>query len=387
MKSLTEIFNQIKNEVKNNKLTQVETSLIDIEDFYIEIDENNKSKRYYYLSVNLKNGEVTKNITTTMTNEAFKSLLKFYNITPKLLTSLKDFNDHTRSHIIKTLKVIASKSENKKIVLHFNKKDKTIERITTKERSNIGIPDEPLFNSIETLFNDNPNLVVDLYSVTPTMFRLNVRDPKNPWQLQGFSDEEFTGGFTTVKDYDKGTFFFPYTNRSICTNGMGMEDDNALKFTKNPNEREWGKFFSYFNELKKNNYKSDNFELKAKLALRTPASYSELVNASKLLKDASVTLDNDAELFIPLKKIAAEYMTYNVDLDALSNKQLATAVTPMTIWDMIQVLTDFASNRKKHIYELSKDKAIELQMKAGKILNSKYDTNNIISVNPYNKKL
>jgi len=384
MSIITTLFNKIREEERNQRMQQIIVPVADISDFCEEKDQDS-NMLHYSLTVKIKSGEVNRDLHLDLTKDAFTQLLKKFSIHRNLLTKLNSFNENSRSYFLKAFKALALKgTDSKSIVLHVDR-NKLVHDITSSDiKGSKGIPNDMLFSSIESLINDNNDLEIDMYSMTPNTFRMNLHDPKNPWTINGMPNEEHTGGFTVIQDHKKGTFLFPYSNRCICTNGIIGDWNNSLKFTKEPSEIEWRKFYNYFGDLKKNNYKSPEYELRAKSAMETNASYLELVKATDLLRKASITLDLDSELFIPLRSIANDYMNIKVDLTPLTDKQLATVITPIKVYDLVQTLTDFASNRHTHKYELSADSATNLQQKAGSLLSkSSFDLNNIIIKNPY----
>lgn len=387
--SLEKLFNRIKKEELEKRLISIEITLPDIQDFYSEVDTEGRT--YHYINVDLNKESISSNVTLETTKEAFKQLIDIFNLQSRAINKLDAFNNNkgARMIFIKSLKALAIKNISKdktKIFIHFERSSKLVHRITNSNTATKGIPTPVLFDSLSNIFNDNPNLDIDLHSVEPMQFRINVRDTKNHWSLSGFPEEDFTGGFTVIQDIQKGTFILPYTNRSVCTNGLIGPWANAVKYTKEPSMQQWRTYYEHFETLRKNNYKSPKFEANVKLAMNTKASFAELLNASKALKASSITLDSDSELFIPLKRIIEDYSNIGVDLNRLDAKELSTVVTPYNIWEIIQVLTDFASNREDHSYEINADKATSLQKEAGEILGKKggYDLNKIVTKNPYN---
>lgn len=378
-------LDKVKREEKYSRLQTLTTNVNAIKDFYPQI--LNKEKRFF-ISIIISNGDISNIIELELKKEAFADLLQIFYIRAAALTHLNDVKERTREEFLNAFRRLAvQKKENEKINLHINKNTKEVFRITTENKAQKGIPTDSLFNAIEKLLDKNPRLNLDNYSINPNLMRMNFRAPDDQvWSISGIPKEEFRGGFTVIQDYKKGTMIFPYTNRVICSNGMIGDHGSALKITKTLDVEGWRSFYNHFKNLEKNQYKVPNFDKTVKMAINTQASYSELLYSANLLRSSSPNLDTDVELFYPLENIKSTYASKGINLDECTNNQLKTAGTPISCWENVQILTDFASNAGiNHNYMLEASNATNIQQLAGKLLESPADMRNIVKINPFLK--
>lgn len=356
----TEKFQTMKKQVERAKLACAEISLMDIKitsEEFIEV------------------GNSIIPINTT----AFKDLIQILGLNRSILRNFQELMNETAKY--KLLKAMQNGLVNagNSTVFMYATADKVVVRILKKRKQ--GMTDSMYLDTLERVLNDNSDLTINSFAVTPTSLNCNLLNSTQIIDIKDMHDEEFHFGLSINNDFSGGTSVSPFNERLVCTNGMVTRIESGTYSMKKVTAENYESFIEYMSELKKNNYIAPGFLNSVRQASNTYASVYELESARSLLQRTS-NISSDVDSWLPIDNIKMKYLAKGVDLDTVSNEMKSTATTNVKVWDVVNGITDFASHQ--YNYKISDFGRNVLKSEAGKLLfKENFDMNNIMSVNPF----
>jgi len=120
-----------------------------------------------------------------------------------------------------------------------------------------------------------------------------------------------------------------------------------------------------------------------KKAHNTDASLAEMQKAVSAIMTTDKAVDYDyIQRYIPIDRAMKAYDMAGADPAAFTNNQLKNAKSGMSVWDVVNGMTNFASNDTR--YSIDDQKMGNLMITAGNILTKRqYDTEGLLTVDPF----
>lgn len=318
-----------------------------------------------------------------LTKPALKNLLKFIGLNTTSINNMKDTMGDKFAHaLLNAIKnALASSSTKDTIVITVSPKDKMIHDIS--QNSGGGISALTYFDTVDKLINRYDLNVVDVNNNSANG-NISIKTiGESQFGVKGFKNEIFKTGLDfskTVSSFDAN----PYNMRLICTNGMvtrGFEEQFSVH---NLSEKSWEAFYIHLDRIEKAGFVPQKFEEQILKANKTLSSLAELEYSVNLITGSSKSesLPRDIESFIPVKETYSGLYKAGIDPLKLSNEQKKNLRTNVTIWDVVNGITDFASH--DYGYSVHDNQVNYLQMQAGNLLAKKsFDTGNLILNQPF----
>lgn len=313
-------------------------------------------------------------------HEALKDLTKILGITITGLNRLESSlgEDPTRN-ILNAIKTGISSTKNSEVMIWVND-ERSITRIK-KSGSQI-FSGETYFEMIERLMNKH-DLDIKGMHFNPRNGNVHIHTISNSreFQVNRLPDEVFNPGISFSRTGD-GIQAEPFMERLVCTNGMVTRKlEESINLSLN-NEASWNEFYRELEKSESNNFVPVKFNRKVEEALITPASMSELERGIKLITTNSNVEIGDLEMFIPGTKFTFDRINRSgIQISDLSNEQKRNLRTGVTVWDVINGLTDFSSHNYGFEKKPNADRFI--QVAAGDMLTRDFDTQNLILNQPF----
>jgi hypothetical protein len=239
-------------------------------------------------------------------------------------------------------------------------------------------------------FTDFVERYIDQYNLDVTHFggdaggcTINTISDSGIFQVPGMSDEVFQTGVSFTNSPERGLEVSPFLNRLVCSNGMtsrGFEEKFNLQCLSNDNIQ---KFNDHMLHLASTGFQPSGFMDQIKKANGTNASLAEVQSALSGIMSTNKHVSYEfGQRYIPLEKSLRQYKNLGVDTATLSKKQLAAADSGMSVWEVINGVTNFASNQTK--FKIGDHQMGNLMVKAGNMLTKKnYDLEHRMDVNPF----
>ena len=123
-----------------------------------------------------------------------------------------------------------------------------------------------------------------------------------------------------------------------------------------------------------------------KKANNTDASLAELQQAASSILSTDKEIEYDyIQKYIPINRAFKAYSDLGADPNTFTRPQMKNAKSGMSVWDVVNGITNFASNDTR----FNGNKMGDLMVTAGNILCKKqYDTEGVLDINPFaNKQL
>ena len=317
-------------------------------------------------------------LTMGISKAALRDLCNLIGVSAKMNTSVKSVmgEDFTKT-LLNLLKDAISSKSGLDLTMIVGR-DKIVRRFMSKHQTMIS--NTAFFDLAEEIIDKN-NLNVDKFDVgVDGTVNITSLSPISGFGLAGFDDESFDAGLS-ISNSLTGVQVDPYIHRLVCTNGMVGEQFNEAINIKSLNAPSMVKFHESLKRLEKNNFKPTQFIDQLERAMKTPASIAEMNRGIDLIQSTSNVDGSQVHQFIKYSETIREYQKLNVDVTKLNHAQQQNARTGLSVWDVINGVTDFASH--DYGYELKEGGVTKLQSNAGQLLcKDSYDTSNLVLVQP-----
>jgi hypothetical protein len=208
-----------------------------------------------------------------------------------------------------------------------------------------------------------------------------LADPKRrEFQVGNLTSEAFHSGISLSRTSD-GIKADPFMHRLICTNGMVARNFEESYQLKSMDQRAWQEFYQHLERIDQSGFVPVKFSEAVKTAMDNPASLAELEQGRRLISEMSNCRDEDLEMFIRSKGTYNRIHAAGIDDTRLTGKQKQNLRTGISLWDVINGITDFASHN--YGFEKKSNADRHLQMRAGDLLSKGPDTRNLILNQPF----
>ena len=219
----------------------------------------------------------------------------------------------------------------------------------------------------------------DLYGGT----QINCVSPQGMFNVPGMTNEVFNTGVTFRNTPTRGLEVSPYLERLICANGMTSTAFAENYGLHNLNDKNINEFNEHMIRMASTNFQPVGLADNIKKANNTDASLAEMQRAASSILSLDKSVDyNYVNKYIPVEKAFKAYSDLGADPNTFTKAQMKNAKSGMSVWDVVNGMTNFASNDTK--FNINEGKMGNLMVTAGNILCKKqYDTEGVLDINPF----
>lgn len=316
-----------------------------------------------------------------ITRQALKDLVKIIGLSISGANDLeKSVGEENAQKFINGLKNAIGSAKGIQITLVVTP-DRWVTRIQRTQATSL-ISAETFFDMADRVINQHGLDIKFLdFNKGNGNISISTTSPKGDFQVSNISDEVFKTGVNLNRTMD-GIQALPFMERLVCTNGMltrAFDDTFALR---SMDTKMWNEFYQHLERVEKANFVPAQFEAKVNQAIQTQASLKELETGMQLLTSQSNLPKEDLEIFFKGSKSCYNKLNaHGIDPSTLTEAQKATVRTPLSVWDVINGITDFASHN--YGYEKKENSDRHLQMRAGDLLTKQFDTANLVMNQPF----
>ncbi|MEC9208994.1 MAG: hypothetical protein VX762_01045 [Bacteroidota bacterium] len=327
------------------KLTDIEMkndSFIEYKGKRLQLDENAKKDLFQLLGL----------------SRGMLSQIENYSSAKQKIKFVEWFRNETANNSTMTLLMLV------------NPKNKHV--IGFKKRKHDLISNVSFLDLAENIINRN-NLEVNEMSVDDSgNVNINTLLPENYWSVNGIAGEDFISGISLTNSINSGVQLSTYLGRLICTNGMIANKLEESCQMKDLNHTTYNNFLDVVEALESRNFKPQSFDKHVFSAVNTRASIHEMMRARHLLLNTSVVNKHSVNEYLPINHAETEYKKLGINMYKLSAKEKRNAESPMSVWELINVITDFAS----HNNQITDAQGHKLQSQSGELFYGDYDMAN-----------
>ena len=319
-----------------------------------------------------------------MSKKAIKDLMSILGLAQTFggkLTSV--FGEQFTQTLLNTMKDAISSKKSLSVTLLVSR-DRVIQRIHNSGSS--WVSTENFFDIVERTIDKSDLLVNNMQTNNDGGIIIGTTNPKSEFQISGTglnsSQEVFQGGLNFNRTYN-GLQVDPFLHRLWCTNGLVTEEFSESIRMNNINPKSWETFHKNLEKIEKNNFQPQGFVDKVKMAATTPASIREMNHAINMIKNVSTIDDIAVQPFVPYGETFNAFKKMGIQPNELTQKQQSNARSNVSVWDIVNGITDFASHDYGFNIKDPESTRNQLMVNAGGILTKQYDTQSLLTAQPF----
>ena len=367
MRSITTLsqsaFDVKKAEAINNQLMRKEISLSEfnvIDNNHIELD----------------------GVKIEVTDKAFGKLLGRLRI-PKAFANRfsEGFGNDGLRQLITMMKSMKSSKNDQTVTLLVDPNSRKITDILPAGYASIS---QESFIDFASRYIDQYNLgVTHMGSSQYGGTQINCVSPQGMFNVPGMQNEVFNTGVTFRNTPTRGLEVSPYLERLICANGMTSTAFAENYGLHNLNDKNINEFNEHMIRMASTNFQPVGLAENITKANNTDASLAEMQRAASSILSLDKAVDYDyVQKYIPVERAFKAYSQLGADPNTFTKAQMKNAKSGMSVWDLVNGMTNFASNDTK--FNINEGKMGNLMVTAGNILCKKqYDTEGVLDINPF----
>ena len=372
MKDLTTlsgtVFEQKKAEAIRNEVMRKELSLSEfnvIDNTHIEVD----------------------GVKIELTPFAFKRLLGRLRIPTAFAKRFSEgFGADGLKQLVSMMKTMKSSKNDQTVTLLVDPREKKITNILPAGYASIS--NEAFIDFAEGYINQYGLEVKDFGSDPDGGATINCVSPEAVFSVPGMSDEVFNTGVTFRNTPTRGLEVSPYLNRLVCSNGMSSTAFSETYSLHELSDKAINEFNEHMITMASTGFQPVGLADKIKAANETDASIAEVQRAMSAILSTDKTIDYDyAQRYLPINRVMKAYSDVGAEPSTFTTKQLQNAKSGLSVWEVVNGMTNFASNDER--YSLNDHKTGNLMVTAGNLLMKKnFDTEGFLQFDPFaNKQL
>jgi len=348
----------ISNEVMRKELNLSEFNVID--NTHIEID----------------------GVKIELSQHAFGKLLGRLRI-PKAFAKrfAEGFGNDGLKQLVTMMKSMKSSKNDQTITLLVDPRAKKVTNILPGGYASVS--NENFINFAERYIDQYDLSVTDMGSDPNGGATINCVSQNGIFTVPGMSDEVFSTGVTFRNTPVRGLEVSPYLNRLVCSNGMTSTAFSETYGLHQLNDKSINEFNEHMISMASTGFQPIGLADKIKSANNTDASLAEVQKAMSAILSTDKKVDFDyAQRYIPINRAMKAYSDLGAEPSTFTTKQLQNAKSGMSIWEVVNGMTNFASNDNK--YNIDDHKTGNLMVTAGNLLMKKnYDTEALLQFDPF----
>ena len=319
-----------------------------------------------------------------MSKKAIKDIMNILGLSQAFGGKINSvFGEQFTNTLLNTMKDAISMKKGIQVTLLVSP-ERIIQRIHKAGSS--WVSTENFFDLVERTIDKNGLIVNNCETNNDGGIIVKTTNPNSEFDIKGkgldAKQEVFQGGLNFMRNYT-GLQVDPYLYRLWCSNGMvTREFEESIRMT-NIQPRDWEQFHKNLERIEANNYQPQGFVDKVKMAANTPASLAEMDMAINLIKNNSDIKDLDINPFVSYGETYNSFKKMGIQPRELSRAQKRNARTNVSIWDIVNGITDFASHDYGFQIKDPENTRNEMMVQAGGLLTKQYDTQNLLVAQPF----
>jgi hypothetical protein len=290
--------------------------------------------------------------------------------------------EETSVNILNALKNVISSAKSAEVTISVTP-DRVISHVSKSGTGSSLISAETYFDTVERIV-DRHGLEIKQTSFNPTNGNIYIealaKGTNREFQVGNLSNEVFHSGISLSRTIE-GISADPFLHRLVCTNGMVTRQFEESYKLQSLDQKMWQEFYRHLETIERGGFVPQKFQRQVELAAITPASLYELEQGISLIQNNS-NIEGDAmEMFIRSKHTYGRLHSAGIDDTKLTDAQKRNVRTGVSVWDVINGVTDFASHN--YGYEKKPNADRHMQMRAGDMLAKTFDSQNLILNQPF----
>ena len=351
----------IRNEVMRKEISLSEFNVID--NTHIEVD----------------------GVKIELTQFAFKRLLGRLRIPTAFAKRFElGFGSDGLKQLVQMMKTMKSSKNDQTVTLLVDPRAKKVTNILPAGYASIS--NEAFIDFAEGYINQYGLEVKDFGSDPNGGATINCVSPNSVFSVPGMSDEIFNTGVTFRNTPTRGLEVSPYLNRLVCSNGMSSTAFSETYGLHELTDKSISEFNDHMISMASTGFQPVGLADKIRSANNTDASIAEVQRAMSAMLSTDKKIDFEyMQRYLPINRVMKAYSDIGAEPSTFTTKQLQNAKSGLSIWEVVNGITNFASNDEK--YNIDDHKTGNLMVSAGNLLMKKnFDTEALIQFDPFANK-
>ena len=319
-----------------------------------------------------------------LTPFAFKRLLGRLRIPTAFAKRFESgFGSDGLQQLVQMMKAMKSSKNDQTVTLLVDPNAKKITNILPAGYASIS--NEAFIDFAEGYINQYGLEVKDFGSDPNGGATINCISPNGVFRVPGMSDEVFNTGVTFRNTPTRGLEVSPYLNRLVCSNGMSSTAFSETYGLHELTDKSIAEFNDHMIIMASTGFQPAGLADKIKMANNTDASIAEVQRAMSAMLSADKKIDFEyMQRYLPINRVMKAYSDIGAVPETFTAKQLQNAKSGLSIWEVVNGITNFASNDDK--YDIDDHKKSNLMVSAGNLLmKHNFDTEALIQFDPFTK--
>ena len=320
-----------------------------------------------------------------LTPFAFKRLLGRLRIPTAFAKRFSDgFGTDGLQQLVQMMKTMKSSKNDQTVTLLVDPRNKVITNILPAGYASIS--NEAFVDFAEGYINQYGLEVKDFGSDPNGGATINCVSPNSVFSVPGMSDEIFNTGVTFRNTPTRGLEVSPYLNRLVCSNGMSSTAFSETYGLHELTDKSISEFNDHMISMASTGFQPVGLADKIRSANNTDASIAEVQRAMSAMLSTDKKIDYEyMQRYLPINRVMKAYSDIGAEPSTFTTKQLQNAKSGLSIWEVVNGITNFASNDEK--YNIDDHKTGNLMVSAGNLLMKKnFDTEALIQFDPFANK-
>ena len=317
-----------------------------------------------------------------LTPFAFKRLLGRLRIPTAFAKRFSDgFGTDGLQQLVQMMKTMKSSKNDQTVTLLVDPREKKITNILPAGYASIS--NEAFIDFAEGYINQYGLEVKDFGSDPNGGATINCISPNGVFRVPGMSDEVFNTGVTFRNTPTRGLEVSPYLNRLVCSNGMTSTSFSETYGLHELTDKSISEFNDHMISMASTGFQPVGLADKIKMANNTDASIAEVQRAMSTMLTADKKIDFEyMQRYLPINRVMKAYSDIGAEPSTFTTKQLQNAKSGLSIWEVVNGITNFASNDTR--YNIDDHKTSNLMVSAGNLLMKRnFDTEALLQFDPF----
>ena len=317
-----------------------------------------------------------------LTQFAFKRLLGRLRIPTAFAKRFElGFGSDGLKQLVQMMKTMKSSKNDQTVTLLVDPRAKKVTNILPAGYASIS--NEAFIDFAEGYINQYGLEVKDFGSDPNGGATINCVSPNSVFSVPGMSDEVFNTGVTFRNTPTRGLEVSPYLNRLVCSNGMSSTSFSETYGLHELTDKSIREFNDHMISMASTGFQPVGLADKIKSANDTDASIAEVQRAMSAMLSTDKKIDFEyMQRYLPINRVMKAYSDIGAEPSTFTTKQLQNAKSGLSIWEVVNGITNFASNDEK--YNIDDHKTGNLMVSAGNLLMKKnFDTEALIQFDPF----
>ena len=317
-----------------------------------------------------------------LTPFAFKRLLGRLRIPTAFAKRFESgFGSDGLQQLVQMMKTMKSSKNDQTVTLLVDPRAKKVTNILPAGYASIS--NEAFIDFAEGYINQYGLEVKDFGSDPSGGATINCVSPNSVFSVPGMSDEIFNTGVTFRNTPTRGLEVSPYLNRLVCSNGMSSTSFSETYGLHELTDKSIREFNDHMISMASTGFQPVGLADKIKSANNTDASIAEVQRAMSAMLSTDKKIDYEyMQRYLPINRVMKAYSDIGAEPSTFTTKQLQNAKSGLSIWEVVNGITNFASNDTR--YNIDDHKTGNLMVSAGNLLMKKnFDTEALIQFDPF----